>query len=143
MDISDSDSAVLDAVESSLCHDSDIDFVVLFGSQSSDNSRPSSDVDIAVKFADDLSSHERFRKQCFISGNLQQDDAPFIDISDIDALPIAVAHDAVNGTFLCGDERTFRQFKTDLESSFDEQHDDIRRKRRAIIDRIAEEGIRG
>lgn len=143
MDTGDSGLDVLDAVESSLCHDTDIEFVVLFGSQSSDDSRPSSDVDIAVKFADDLSSHERFRKRCFLSGDLQQDNAPYIDVSDIQALPIAVAHDAVNGEFLCGDQRTFHQFKADLQSSFDEQHNDIRRERRAVIDRIAEEGLRG
>nr|WP_255767549.1 nucleotidyltransferase domain-containing protein [Haladaptatus halobius] len=61
-----------------------MDFVMMFGSHVTGTSRPSSDLDLAVKF---------------------------IDISDIEPLPIDVAHNAVNGVFLCGDEEAFRQFK--------------------------------
>jgi len=65
---------------------SDLEFVVAFGSQVTGDSRSSSDLDLAVKFADDLSSHEQFQKRCFFSGDLQQADAPCIDLSDIEDL---------------------------------------------------------
>lgn len=143
MDSIDGHSKLLAVLEESLCHDVDIDFAVVFGSQLTSNSRPSSDLDLAVKFADSLSSHERFQKLCFLSGDLQREDAPFIDVSDIETLPLEVAHDAVNGEFLCGDEDTFRQFKADTEALFEEQHDEIRRHQRDVIDRIAEDGLHG
>lgn len=143
MEASDELSQVFAALEESLCRDSAIEFVVAFGSQVTGGSRSSSDIDLAVKFADDLSSHERFQKRCFLSGDLQQADAPFIDLSDIEDLPLGVAHDAVNGELLCGNEQAFHQFKTDIEASFEERRDEIRRHQQAVIDRIAEDGLRG
>jgi len=143
METSDEHSQLFATLEESLCRDSDIEFVVAFGSQVTGDSRSSSDLDLAVKFADDLSSHERFQKRCFLSGNLQQADAPFIDLSDIEDLPLNVAHDAVNGEFLCGNEQAFHQFKTEIEASFEKQRDEIRRHQQDVIDRIAEDGLRG
>lgn len=143
MDATDRRSPVLAAIEESLCSDAEIEFAVVFGSQTSGDRRPASDLDIAVKFSDDLPSHERFRKRCFLSGDLQREDAPFVDVSDIEQLPLDVTHDAVHGALLCGDERTFRQVKTEIENAFEEQRDDIRRQQRAVIDRIAEDGLRG
>jgi predicted nucleotidyltransferase len=143
MEASDEHSQLFATLEESLCRDSDIEFVVAFGSQVTDDSRSSSDLDLAVTFADDLSSHERFQKRCFLSGNLQQADAPFIDLSDIEDLPLNVAHDAVNGEFLCGNEQAFHQFKTEIEASFEKQRDEIRRHQQDVIDRIAEDGLRG
>jgi uncharacterized protein len=143
MDSIDGHPELLTTLRESLCRDADIDFTVVFGSQLTSNSRPSSDLDIAVKFADSLSSHERFQKLCFLSGDLQQEDAPFIDLSDIETLPLEVAHDAVNGKFLCGDEDVFCHFKADTEALFEEQHEDIRRHQRDVIDRIAKDGLHG
>ena len=136
-------SQLLATLKEFLCRNADIEFAVAFGSQVTGNSRPSSDVDLAVKFADNLSSHERFQKRCFLSGDLQRVDSSFIDISDIEDLPIDVAHDAVNGEFLCGDEQTFRQFKADIQAVFEERRDDLRRHQRDVIDRIAEKGLHG
>lgn len=143
MKASDRRAELLSTLQESLCQDDDIRFAVVFGSQVTDDWRPSSDFDLAVKFADRLSSHERFLKRCYLSGDLQQEDAPFVDISDIEDLPIEVAHDAVSGELLCGDTQTFRQFKADVEQTFAEQRDDIRRHQRSVIDRIAEDGLRG
>lgn len=64
-------------------------------------------------------------------------------MSDIKSLPLAVAHDAVNGTFVCGDEDAFARFKTGIEARFGDRRDDLRRRQRAVIDRIAEDGLRG
>lgn len=143
MGASDELSSVLDAVEASVCSDPDVEFVVAFGSQITGEQTRCSDLDIAVKFVDDLASRDRFDKQCFLSGDLQREDAPFVDLSDIEALPLAVAHDAVNGRFICGNKQAFEQFKDDVETRFAEQRETRRRHQREVIDRIAEDGLRG
>jgi uncharacterized protein len=86
MDSIDGYSELLAVLKESLCQDADIDFTVVFGSQLTGNSHPSSDLDLAIKFTDSLSSHERFQKLCFLSGDLQREGAPFIDLSDIETL---------------------------------------------------------
>jgi predicted nucleotidyltransferase len=143
MDGGDERSQVFATIEESMCPDPDVTFVIAFGSQVSGEPTRSSDLDLAVKFADDLSNRERFEKRCFLSGDLQQEDAPFVDLSDIETLPLAVAHEAINGVFVCGDENAFEQFKDDLETTFAEQRDALRRQQRDVIDRIAEDGLRG
>lgn len=143
MDAGDRRSQVLAPLEESVCPDPDVEFVVAFGSQITGEPTRSSDFDLAVKFADELPSRERFEKQCFLSGTLQQEDFPFVDLSDIESLPVDAAHDAVNGEFVCGDERAFEQFKADIETAFDDRRDALRRQQREVIDRIAEEGLRG
>jgi predicted nucleotidyltransferase len=135
--------SVLNALGESICSDPTVEFAVAFGSQISGQSTRSSDIDLAVKFIEGLSNHERFETRCFLSGNIQQEDAPFIDLSDIETLPLAVAHDAVNGRFVCGDEQAFERFKADSEATFDEQSTALRRQQRDVIDRIAEDGLRG
>lgn len=143
MDRSGELSGILDTLGESVCSDSDVQFAVAFGSHSTGEPTQSSDIDLAVKFADDLSDRERFDKRCFLSGDLQREDAPFVDLSDIETLPLDVAHDAVNARFVCGDERAFERFKTDIEATFDEQSDALRCRQRDVIDRIAEDGLRG
>lgn len=126
-----------------LCQDSVVAFAVVFGSMSTGESRPSSDVDIGVKFTESLSSEERFRKLCFLSGSLQQSGQPFVDISDVTELPLPVAHDAVNGTFLCGNEQSFQHLKTTIEAEFEEYQAEIQRHSNDVITRIAERGLHG
>jgi len=137
------DPTVDSLLDTSVCDDPAVEFVVVFGSQDTGEATPASDLDVAVKFADDLSVSERFDKRCFLSGDLQRDDAPFIDLSDIETVPLAVAHDAVNGTFVCGDEHAFETFKSAIEAAFTDQSDTLRRQQRDVIDRIAAEGLRG
>jgi len=134
---------VFENLAASVCSDTDIEYVVVFGSQVSGQSTASSDLDLAVKFVDALSDHERFEKRCFLSGDLQREGAPFVDVADIEALPLDVAHDVVNGEFVCGDKEAFEQFKTEIEAGFSECREEIRRQQRDVIDRIAEDGLRG
>lgn len=143
MDAGDGRSQVSNALKDSICSDPDVEFAVAFGSQISGESTRSSDLDLGVKFADDLSTRDRFQKQCFLSGDVQQEELPFIDVSDIESLPLDVAHDAVNGELVCGDERAFERFKADIEERFDDQRDTLRRQQCEVIDRIAEGGLRG
>jgi predicted nucleotidyltransferase len=134
---------VLEDLAASVCPDPDVEYVVAFGSQVSGEPTASSDLDLAVKFVDDLSDQERFEKWCFLSGDLQQENAPFVDVADIQSLPLDVAHDVVNGEFVCGDEEAFEQFKREIEAGFSEHRETIRREQRKVIDRIAEDGLRG
>lgn len=140
---SDDQSAVLTDLAESLRGDADIVFTMIFGSRVSDENHAASDLDLAVKLTDELSSSERFQKRCHLSGMLQREDALFVDVSDIEELPIAVAHDAVSGEFLCGDEQAFRHFKKRIKEAFENERDDIHRQHRDVINRIAEEGLRG
>jgi len=143
MDGSDSRSRLLTELERSLSRDPDVEFAVVFGSRITDEPSPSSDLDLAVKFTDDLSPHERFRKLCFLSGDLQREELPFVDVSDVETLPVDVAHDAVSGELVCGDGRAFRRFTAEIEATFEKRRDAVRRHQRDVIDRIAEAGLRG
>ncbi len=143
MNSSDEESMIINHVEKTLCSDPEVEFVVLFGSRATDAAGPVSHLDVVVKFSETLSPHERFRKLCFLSGELQRDDAPFVDLSDIESLPIDVAHDAVGGEFLCGDEGALRRVESEVEATFERRRDDIRRRHEDVIDRIAEDGLRG
>ncbi|MFC7076831.1 MULTISPECIES: nucleotidyltransferase family protein [Haloarcula] len=136
-------SGVLDDLAASLCPDPDIEYVIAFGSQVSGEPTAASDLDLAVKFVDALSDQERFEKWCFLSGDLQREDAPFVDVADIETLPLAVAHDAVNGEFVCGDKKAFEQFRAEIEAGFSEHRKTIHRQQRETIDRIAADGLRG
>ncbi|MDB9249164.1 nucleotidyltransferase domain-containing protein [Halorubrum ezzemoulense] len=106
-------SQIRSALKDVVCADPDVVFAVVFGSQLSGTATHSSDFDIAVKFTADCSERDRFKKRCVLSGELQHEEFPFIDVSDIDSLPLDVAHDAVNGDLLYGDKRAFEQFKLD------------------------------
>ncbi|WP_167837307.1 nucleotidyltransferase domain-containing protein [Halosimplex halophilum] len=140
---SDERRSAIDAPEATVCSDPAVEFAVVFGSQIAGEPNRSSDLDVAVKFADDLSDRERFEKRCFLSGDLQREDAPFVDLSDIEMLPVDIARDAVDGRFLCGDERAFERFRADIEATFAERRDTIRDHQHDVIDRIAEDGLRG
>jgi predicted nucleotidyltransferase len=130
-------------IKEELCRDSDIEFVVVFGSRATGDFRPASDLDIAVKFADDLSSTARFRKRCHLSGHLQTSTAPRIDISDVDELPLEVAYSVVSGTFVCGNEDAFQEFKQSVQTEFEDRGDEIEKRQQEFIRRVAEDGLHG
>jgi predicted nucleotidyltransferase len=143
MGTADGHTQLLAALSEVICSDPDVEFAIAFGSRAAGTPRPSSDIDVAVKFSDELSASERFRKRCSLSGELQREDAPFVDVSDIEELPLLVAYDAVQGTVLCGDEEALRSVKEGIDAAFTERGPDIRSHQRDLIDRIAEEGLRG
>lgn len=133
----------LDELGDELCRESDVEFAVVFGSRSTGFPRPNSDVDVAIKFNDDLSAGERFRQLCALSGNVQRSDAPFVDVSDLETLPLTIAARAVDGDLLCGDEASFSRYRESIEAEYADQRDDRKRHNRAVIDRIASGGLRG
>lgn len=137
------DMQVDSVIEASVCADPAVEFAVVFGSRTTGEATPASDLDVAVKFSDDLSAGERFDKRCFLSADLQREGAPFVDLSDIETLPVDVAHDAVNGTLVCDDTGAFEQYKSSVEVAFADERDTLRRQQRDVIERIATEGLRG
>lgn len=143
MGADDDPPAVPATVESTLSGDPVVDFAVAFGSRIDGDARSESDLDVAVTFADELSAADRFRERCRLSAAVQRDDAPFVDLSDLDELPLPFAHRAVHGELVCGDEESFRSYQHDIEESFDAQRDGIEQRQRAVVRRIAEEGLRG
>jgi predicted nucleotidyltransferase len=135
--------AVPDRVKEILCEDSDVKFVVIFGSRERRTQGSGSDLDVAIKFSEELTQSERFHKRCHLSGQLQSDQLPFVDVSDIDELSIEFAHEAMNGTFVCGDESAFLERKESIEQTHEESIAERKHEQRAFINRIAEEGLRG
>ncbi len=136
-------SWIRDITDETLCEEPDIEFVVAFGSQIWGTATPESDIDIAVKFSDELSATDRFRKRCFLAGELQESSRPQVDLVDVESLPVEVAHDVVNGELICGDQHRFERFRSSVERQFESERDQLRQQQRETIDRIAEEGLRG
>ena len=120
-----------------------VEFAVLFGSFTEDGDTPPSDIDLAIKFSDTLAPGERFRHLCAFSGNLQSSNRPFVDVSDIERLPLDIAHDAVHGELVFGNEQRFEAFREDMQETFAAQRDAIRSRQRDVIERIANQGLHG
>ncbi|ACV11399.1 DNA polymerase beta domain protein region [Halorhabdus utahensis DSM 12940] len=131
------------AVKQRLCDDPDVEFVVAFGSRVTGTASASSDIDIAVKFTDRLSPEERFRKQYRLSGQLQDSELPFVDVSDIEELSLEFAQAAVSGELLCGNDAAFRTYRENIAAEFERKREQLAENHRDRIRRIAEEGLRG
>ena len=66
-------------------------FAVLFGSHARGTADDSSDVDVALRFPDEMDAHERFRLRNRIDANLQEYAEGFVDVSEVGSLPTPVA----------------------------------------------------
>lgn len=126
-----------------LCDEPAVEFAVRFGSRTNGDPRPSSDLDVAVQFSDSAGDGERFQTLCRLSAAVQRSNAPYVDLSDLDELPLEIAYDAVQGRLLCGDRDRFRAVKRTVESRYEERRDEIDRRHRDRIRRIADEGLHG
>lgn len=118
----------------------DVVFAVLFGSRVRGTAGESSDVDVAVKFPEDLDERERerFRRRNRIDAELQTHADGFVDVSDVDALPVPVAHAALqDGIVLVGDERAVSQYREGIAREYEASADDRERRQREFIDRLA------
>ncbi|WP_256546834.1 type VII toxin-antitoxin system MntA family adenylyltransferase antitoxin [Halobellus inordinatus] len=113
-------------------------FAVLFGSHARGTADESSDVDIALRFPDDLSESERFRRRNRIDADLQAYADGFVDVSDIESLPTHVAHAALrDGIRLVGDQKDVDTYKQDVEAEYDASASERDQERREFIDRLA------
>nr|WP_245810826.1 nucleotidyltransferase domain-containing protein [Halorubrum halodurans] len=75
--------------------ETDVCFAVLFGSRVRGETHESSDVDVALRFPEDLSPKERFRRRNRIDADLQSYADDFVDVSDIEHLPLPIARAAL------------------------------------------------
>ena len=117
---------------------SGIVFAILFGSHARGTADASSDVDIALRFPDDMSDRERFRHRNRIDAELQAYASGFVDVSDIETLPNSVAYAALqNGIVLAGDEGAASAYRRRVETEHRATADDRDRERRELIDRLA------
>lgn len=113
-------------------------FAVLFGSHARATADESSDVDIALRFPDDLSKTDRFRRRNRIDADLQAYADGFVDVSDIDSLPTPVAHAALrDGVCVVGDREELTAYKQRVDAEYDEEESEREQERQEFIDRLA------
>ncbi|APW98866.1 DNA polymerase III subunit beta [Halobiforma lacisalsi AJ5] len=118
--------------------DAAVQYAVLFGSYATGAETDASDLDVCVRFPDELSRRERFRRRNRIDSALQSYADPFVDVSDLEALPETVALNALrDGQLLYGDFETKAADERRLERQVDASSDERDRRRREFIDRLA------
>lgn len=116
----------------------DVVFAVLFGSHAQGTADEASDVDIALRFPDNLDDHERFRRRNRIDADLQEYAAGFVDVSDIETLPNPVADAALrDGVLLVGDEGEAEAYQKQVTAEYETAASERERERREFIDRLA------
>ena len=118
--------------------ETDVRFAILFGSRVRGDTHESSDVDIALRFPEDLSPKERFRRRNRIDADLQGHSDGFVDVSDMDGLPIPVAHAALeDGIRLVGDKGEIDAYRERIDAAYEDTVPDRERERREFIDQLA------
>lgn len=114
--------------------ETDVDFAILFGSHARGTADESSDVDIALRFPEDLNEHDRFHLRNRIDAELQEYAAKFVDVSDIESLPNHVAYAALrDGILLAGDEDTLETYKERVKAEYEAGTDERGRERQEFI----------
>lgn len=113
-----------------------VEFAILFGSHA--RGTASSDVDIALRFPEEMNARERFRLSNRIDAELQQYTASFVDVSDIDTLPIPVTYAALrDGIVLVGGERKVEAYQENVEQEYEATKDDREQARQEFINQLA------
>lgn len=114
----------------------DLEFAVLFGSYAQEESDSASDVDIVLGFPHGVDDRERFRRRNRIDAELQAYADAFVDVSDIESLPVPVAHNALGeGIRLAGSAEAVDEYRERIETDHDAEA--AERERQAFIDRVA------
>ncbi|QSW98220.1 type VII toxin-antitoxin system MntA family adenylyltransferase antitoxin [Haloterrigena alkaliphila] len=126
----------------SVFDEADVRYAVLFGSYATGSESQTSDLDVGVRFADECSRRERFRRRNRIDSELQSYADPFVDVSDLEALPDTVALTALrDGRLLYGDLAAKAADERRLERRVEESSERRARRRRDVIDRLAERDV--
>jgi predicted nucleotidyltransferase len=116
----------------------DVRFAVLFGSRVRGETHDSSDVDVVLRFPEELSPKERFCRRNRIDTDLQGYADDFVDVSDIEDLPLPIARAALReGVRLVGDERELTAYREQIDAEYERTAADRERDRREFIDRLA------
>lgn len=113
-------------------------FAVLFGSYARGTADDSSDVDVALRFPEEMDAHERFRLRNRIDAHLQEYAKGFVDVSELGSLPTPVAHAALrDGIVLTGDDQAVESYREQVKQEYEANADERERERREFIDRLA------
>lgn len=113
-------------------------FALLFGSHARGTAGSESDVDIALRFPEEMDDRERFRLRNRIDAELQQFADGFVDVSDVETLPTGVVYAALrDGVVLVGDESAIQTYQEEVAEAHEKTADDRERERREFIDRLA------
>jgi len=116
-----------------------VEYAVLFGSHVRDRATDESDVDIALQFPADLDDRTRFDRRNRIDAALQSYANAFVDVSDVDRLPPAVAHRALrDGRLIVGEPDDVAADRERLAREVSATSQDRERERREFVDRLAE-----
>ncbi|CCQ33006.1 Nucleotidyltransferase protein [Halorhabdus tiamatea SARL4B] len=116
----------------------DVAFAVLFGSYATGTSHDSSDVDVAVQFPAAMTPKERFHRRNRIDAELQAYAEQFIDVSDIEDLPLPVVRRALrDGIRLVGDQQAIDAYCERIEAEYETSAAARKRERQEFIDRLA------
>ncbi len=116
----------------------DIEFAVLFGSQARGTADESSDVDVAIQFPEEMDERDRFDLRNRIDATIQEYAEHFVDVSDIDSLPVSVAHAALrDGYVLCGDKELVDSYHKKVENEYEATTEERERDKEVFIDRLA------
>ena len=114
----------------------DVVFAVLFGSHATGTADATSDVDIALRFPDEMAAIERFRRRNRIDAELQQYAAGFVDVSDLEELPVHVAHAALrDGIVVAGEMST--AYREEVEQEYEATAGERAAQREELIERLA------
>lgn len=121
--------------------ETDAVYAVCFGSVARQETHADSDVDVAIRFPDEMDERERFRQRNRIDAELQAYADTTVDVSDVETLPPAVAFRALReGVLVTGDESRLEADRERLESVTSETRGDRLREQRSFIDRLARDG---
>lgn len=116
-------------------------YAICFGSVARRDAHAGSDVDVAIRFPDGMDERERFRHRNRIDAELQAYADTTVDVSDVEALPPAVALRAVReGVLVTGDGSRLEADRDRLESRAGGRTADRLREQRSFIDRLARGG---
>ncbi|WP_336365002.1 type VII toxin-antitoxin system MntA family adenylyltransferase antitoxin [Halalkalicoccus salilacus] len=117
---------------------SSVEFAILFGSHAQGTASDTSDVDIAIRFPEELTDYERFSLRNRIDADLQEYAAGFVDVSDIETLPNPVAYAALqDGIRLVGDSQTIDTYQGQINREYETAASERKQERREFIDRLA------
>lgn len=116
----------------------DIVFAVLFGSHARGTADETSDIDIALRFPDDMDDHDRFRRRNRIDADLQAYADGFVDVSDIETLPTLVAYAALrDGVLLAGNEHAAEAYQEQVKTEYETTANEREQERQEFLDRLA------
>lgn len=118
-----------------------VKYAILFGSHARGEADVTSDVDVALRFPDELTARERFDWRNRIDAQLQSYAQGDVDVSDIQRLPTGVGQRALNeGRRLVGDETTLEADRQRLDREHELSRTERAAARRAYVEELAEGG---